>query len=442
MKYFILFAEYIIKLLPSFVKGNNQINWIKSLFAPLQSLNSDFLDYIQDIRYEVSFTGQVMYLEHILNDVYDPLSRSISIIDGQLSFPPFMFNRLENRSIFLYNNVEGELLYLRNQSEFYRQFDFIVIIPFSILQQQEIQMRALINKYRHAGMRFDIRPLTPQIWAQATLDSYLILNEHVDSQGNDLPDRALSATKKQYIYDTCMNVLWPKFGAVGATVVSRRPAQMAAAFYLFTAQAQMTKRNSWSNTVDLLWVMESTVIDRDGPPDYSGNGVFNILCVSKSAVGQEWDEITQYSFRRSPGAGRFKDTILPVLKGKNVLKVDFFNSGFTGKIPNCFPSATVLPGLGQGGLEGFSFNSSGSGEFDNIDLELVRRYCKNNLGINIYGCSLAQNELEAVIDVCFLNLPYSGAVHDFRQNSGSAAASMTKFSEIMSISASGNTVLI
>jgi hypothetical protein len=133
--------------------------WLRALMAPLQSLNVAFREYVAEVRYAMYLTGQVIYLEHYLNDLYDPVARRIYIEDGDAGVPLFLYNKEEAQApIIIYNKAESEtapVLFIKADVE--GQFDFAIVIPWANIPDVEaLKMRSRVNKYKIAGKRYDI----------------------------------------------------------------------------------------------------------------------------------------------------------------------------------------------------------------------------------------------------------------------------------------------
>lgn len=163
MKYGINIYNYAKQAIPFFLRKEPLGSWVKALLAPVQSLNDTFDITAQDAKYQASFTGQVMYLEHLLNDSYDKNQRRIVIEDGNsLVLPPFLFNKIEQEPLYVFNKSEvSDKLYLYNKVEYANPVDFIVYIPTILFNNYEIRIRIerLINKYKLAGKTFAIKPI-------------------------------------------------------------------------------------------------------------------------------------------------------------------------------------------------------------------------------------------------------------------------------------------
>lgn len=161
-RYLIQFATLAKNLLPPFLRKSRMLDWLRALVRPIQSLNQRFMDFMNRIRYRMRFNGQVIYLQRILNDFYDPVLRRIYIGNGNpLGLPNFVYNRIEGRRIFTRNR--SEMLptpFLRNRAEYSNAVDFVVWVPISILTadpENARRIRALVNQYRLAGRRFRVQ---------------------------------------------------------------------------------------------------------------------------------------------------------------------------------------------------------------------------------------------------------------------------------------------
>lgn len=114
--------------------------------------------FYQEKEYEMTFTGQVIYLEHYLNDLYDPINRDIYIEDFDGPETTYLFNKAENNEeTYLFNKSENEPpTYLYNKAELQAlQIDFVVFVPASVTFT-EVVMRKQIDKYKLAGKAYKI----------------------------------------------------------------------------------------------------------------------------------------------------------------------------------------------------------------------------------------------------------------------------------------------
>jgi hypothetical protein len=139
---------------------SRHLSWIRSLIAPVQKLNDWFHTYADNIVYHLNLTGQVMYLEHYLNDLFDLELRRIWIEDGSLVLPPFLFNKADNEApLYIYNKADNEVpFYMYRKSDYNVQEMFIVHIPavLPLDQYLENRIRAAVNRYKQAGAIYKI----------------------------------------------------------------------------------------------------------------------------------------------------------------------------------------------------------------------------------------------------------------------------------------------
>ncbi|MCX8482857.1 MAG: hypothetical protein ORN50_04700 [Crocinitomicaceae bacterium] len=148
---------YLIQiLLPPVHRIVEVKKYMKAAAKPLSELLDSFYLFFDDIKYVLQFNGQVIYLEHILNDQFDNVDRGIYIEDADNNQNVFIFNLAEeNEQLFLFNLVEEETpVYFYNYSEV-SNFDFIVYIPASVTFDEEL-VKYYVNKYKCAAKRWKI----------------------------------------------------------------------------------------------------------------------------------------------------------------------------------------------------------------------------------------------------------------------------------------------
>lgn len=130
-------------------------HWIECLLKPIDWLNSIFADYADKAYYRLAINGQVIYLEHYLNDLFDSVNRGIYISDDNLVIPPYIYNQ-DHKGLYLYNSGDPIILY--NDADFEGQGSFIVNVPgsISLTESLEKRIRAAVNRYRQAGALFTV----------------------------------------------------------------------------------------------------------------------------------------------------------------------------------------------------------------------------------------------------------------------------------------------
>lgn len=148
----------IEQLLPINRRRFRNIAFLKFLSKPIRTLITDFTNFYVKKRYDLAFNGQVVYLEHVLNDFFDEVDRGIYISDSpEAAESNYLFNEVEgNEETYLFNVSELQSpLYLYNQQELTFWPDFIVNVPAAVSFNNN-QMTALINRYKLAGKNYII----------------------------------------------------------------------------------------------------------------------------------------------------------------------------------------------------------------------------------------------------------------------------------------------
>lgn len=181
--------------LPADLRVISVIEFLQVVISPFVEIYGEFMAKYQVLVYKVRFTGQVIYLEKILNDKFSPTSGGIYIVDGQTTPKKYLYRKSEGKPPQYryrkwkgtYNYVPGdfgiygnkvykclaahtnilplgnptywvyhtEVTYRRRNAEFNIQFNFIVKVPAS-LTFDSTSMRAIIDYYRLAGKRYKI----------------------------------------------------------------------------------------------------------------------------------------------------------------------------------------------------------------------------------------------------------------------------------------------
>jgi hypothetical protein len=151
-------TNFIQTELPRNLRTVINFQWLMFLLAPAIRIYNELVDFFNDVRYRMSFNGQVMYLEKLLNTVFDPSDEQIFIEDGPIT-ETYIFNENElNEETYLYNEVESpeSEVYLYNEDESLGdEVGFVIHVP-AALDVNEPQLMALVNGYKLAGMSYSI----------------------------------------------------------------------------------------------------------------------------------------------------------------------------------------------------------------------------------------------------------------------------------------------
>jgi hypothetical protein len=152
--YHINFRELIRMLLPVRLRKTIMQRWLLALTRPVSDLYDRFIQNKQNNIYTLSHNSQVVYLQAVLNDVFDYADRRIYIADDFSADPLYVFLPAESHPLWL--GVTGEpssaayqvpaWLYTRTETE-YVGYNFVIMVPAAITIDM-VRLRALVDKYR------------------------------------------------------------------------------------------------------------------------------------------------------------------------------------------------------------------------------------------------------------------------------------------------------
>lgn len=156
----ISFEKLALLLTPVFWRKITFVDWLYCLIEPVRILFGEFLTFRKKAIYDIVHTGQVILLEKVLNDAYDPNERRIYITDSLQYDPTYIYRQIEEKLVYLNNPV-----YLYTFDSFKAaDVDFLVIFPKEIkpvspieLSNLENRAKAKINSYKLASKTYAIK---------------------------------------------------------------------------------------------------------------------------------------------------------------------------------------------------------------------------------------------------------------------------------------------
>lgn len=142
------FKQLAFWYLPTFRRGNKLLNFIWCMIFPLEAMYVEFLRIRKQNLIKMDFNYQKFSLQKRLNDAFDRVERRIKIVKA-----------VQYEGVYLYTEAEDDIqhsktqwlhgddkpIYLRTEAELYSEFDFIVEIPNTGINQ--IQLKAEIDFY-------------------------------------------------------------------------------------------------------------------------------------------------------------------------------------------------------------------------------------------------------------------------------------------------------
>lgn len=137
-------------LLPTFLRKEKMLAWLRALHFPLIKIVDDFNFNRNQNLYNLAHNGQVCYLRKVLNDRFDVSERRIKITDGNRYKRQYIYTQGEQKPKYL------GMIYLRQNADYSDTgVDFIVLIP-NGLKYNKFEVKALIDFYKLASKRYKI----------------------------------------------------------------------------------------------------------------------------------------------------------------------------------------------------------------------------------------------------------------------------------------------
>jgi hypothetical protein len=140
------------------------LDFLKGSFVVLSQLYTLFLSFRTESLYKVRHNSQIVYLENVLNDVFDPILRRIVIQNAVFKNPIYFYEPEENKEVFFYEPEDNQPVYFREPNEFVGDgVDFFVFVPPDLQptnaqQEQNLltRMNGLINYYKLYSKNYSI----------------------------------------------------------------------------------------------------------------------------------------------------------------------------------------------------------------------------------------------------------------------------------------------
>ena len=155
MSYFeVDFPELIRLLLPVRLRKPIMMHWLRCLVTPVRELYYKFTQNRNANIYTLTHNGQVVFLQAVLNDVFDSVNRGIQVVDDVIFDPLYVFLPSELHPLYLGRIGEPVTVAYPNPSWLYTRtevnysgYHFIVKVPVAVVWDSD-RMNALIDKYR------------------------------------------------------------------------------------------------------------------------------------------------------------------------------------------------------------------------------------------------------------------------------------------------------
>lgn len=151
MWYKVDFYKLGMLLLPSFLRQQITLAFVKSMMCPLDNLYYKWSQFRDKNIYTLQHNGQVCYLRKALNDQFDPSLRRIFIEESNAFKRKYIYTKAEEKPRFL-----GKM-YINQKINFADTgFDFLVFVPAQIIKTQIYELGAVIRFYKLGGKIYKI----------------------------------------------------------------------------------------------------------------------------------------------------------------------------------------------------------------------------------------------------------------------------------------------
>jgi len=152
------FRKLAIERLPTKMRNSFWIAFVLVLIKPLEALYNEFLRARKQNLIRLNTTSQKFSMQKRLNDVFDPLERRIEIVKAVLFDEKYLYTEAEDdqyktKTKWLFGDENP--IYLYTEAELYSDFDFIVKIPNSGIN--ELQLKAEIEYYMLQSKQYKIQ---------------------------------------------------------------------------------------------------------------------------------------------------------------------------------------------------------------------------------------------------------------------------------------------
>lgn len=142
------FKRLVVWWLPTFNRTKVIVNFCYALIFPLEVMYIQFLKARKQNLIKMNHNYQKFSVQKRLNDAFDPVERRIEIVKAVIYEGVYLYTEAEDdqyhsKTKWLYD--DSNPIYLRTEAELYSEFDFIVKIPDTQINQY--QLRAEIDFY-------------------------------------------------------------------------------------------------------------------------------------------------------------------------------------------------------------------------------------------------------------------------------------------------------
>ena len=146
------FKKLILMYLPTFRRKYITFNFLYVLISPIEKMYIDFLKVRKANIDKLTYNYQIYSIRKRLNDVFDRTETRIKIYGSETYAGLYLYTENEDDAIRSKTNFLP--IFLRTESEIYVEFDFVVEIPNTGIN--EIELRAELDFLKLESKRYEI----------------------------------------------------------------------------------------------------------------------------------------------------------------------------------------------------------------------------------------------------------------------------------------------
>lgn len=135
------FKRLALWWLPSFLRGKVLTHFVYLLLFNLETMYIDVLKSRKQNLIKLNHNYQKFSVQKRLNDEFDPIERRIEIVKAVIYEGVYLYTEAEDdayHSKTKWVHDDSEPIYLRTEAELYSEFDFIVKIPDTNINQYRL----------------------------------------------------------------------------------------------------------------------------------------------------------------------------------------------------------------------------------------------------------------------------------------------------------------
>ncbi len=151
------FKKIAVEWLPTFIRTPFWVAFILIFIIPIEALYKEVLKARKQNLIRLKTTCQKFSMQKRLNDFFDPVERRIEIVKAVLFDGTYLYTEAEDdqfktKTKWLFGDENP--IYLYTEAELYSDYDFVVKIPNSGINQ--LQLKAEIEYYMLQSKNYKI----------------------------------------------------------------------------------------------------------------------------------------------------------------------------------------------------------------------------------------------------------------------------------------------